>query len=399
MSKADRNRQTARAKIARMQAAGAQRRRHRNWIAGIGAAVLVILAITGITLAVTSGSSAPATAKGGTPELKLAALSTLGTLQPAPAPGPSGPEGVPVPDAAPLAGTATGATGAQTDGISCQATEQSIFHIHAHLTIFINGAARQIPADIGIPGSCLYLLHTHAADGIIHIQSPRFAAPSPWASSSTNWRGNANSGRDRIGPATGHVTALYNGKVYQGNPRDIPLNAHAQIQLETDTPLIAPEQSPSPAACNRPRAGSYPCPGRRRCTPRARRASGRLTPRADAAHDHRPAHKPARTPLHLARHRIDPGEFPSGPGPSREQETTAAHDRSPRPPGKTPPPPPSKWPPATADGHTTLPLRPRQNKQHPDWLGAARQNTLSWTVPCWMAASARLHRRRIGRPL
>ena len=39
MSKADRNRQTARAKIARMQAAGAQRRRHRNWIAGIGAAV------------------------------------------------------------------------------------------------------------------------------------------------------------------------------------------------------------------------------------------------------------------------------------------------------------------------------------------------------------------------
>ena len=90
MSKADRNRQTARAKIARMQAAGAQRRRHRNWIAGIGAAVLVILAITGITLAVTSGSSAPATAKGGTPELKLAALSTLGTLQPAPAPGPSG---------------------------------------------------------------------------------------------------------------------------------------------------------------------------------------------------------------------------------------------------------------------------------------------------------------------
>lgn len=38
-----------------------------------------------------------------------------------------------------------------------------------------------------------------------------------------------------------YVTALYNGKVYQGNPRDIPLNARAQIQLEIGTPLIAPE--------------------------------------------------------------------------------------------------------------------------------------------------------------
>ena len=82
MSKADRNRQTARAKIARMQALEAQRRRRRNWIAGIGAAVLVILTVTGIDLVVTS-SSTPATARGRHPghregrhaERKLAALS------------------------------------------------------------------------------------------------------------------------------------------------------------------------------------------------------------------------------------------------------------------------------------------------------------------------------------
>jgi hypothetical protein len=29
--------------------------------------------------------------------------------------------------------------------------------------------------------------------------------------------------------------------VYRGNPRDIPLNKHAQIQLEVGTPLVAPE--------------------------------------------------------------------------------------------------------------------------------------------------------------
>jgi hypothetical protein len=37
------------------------------------------------------------------------------------------------------------------------------------------------------------------------------------------------------------VVAIYNGKVFQGNPRFIPLTAHAQIQLEVGTPLVAPE--------------------------------------------------------------------------------------------------------------------------------------------------------------
>jgi hypothetical protein len=37
------------------------------------------------------------------------------------------------------------------------------------------------------------------------------------------------------------VVALYNGQVYRGNPRDIPLTAHAQIQPDVGTPLIAPQ--------------------------------------------------------------------------------------------------------------------------------------------------------------
>src|SRR5260221_490400 len=48
-------------------------------------------------------------------------------------------------------------------------------------------------------------------------------------------------GSAQVGPAQGHVTAIYNGQVYQGNPRGIPLTAHAQIQLEVGTPLVAPE--------------------------------------------------------------------------------------------------------------------------------------------------------------
>ncbi len=260
MAKASRNRAAAaRAKVAQLRAEEAQRKRRRNWLAGIGAAVVVIIAAVAITLAVTGNSNAPASTAGGTPQLKLASLSTLGTLKPAPAPGPAGPEGVPIPAAPPLAGLANAATGAPVDGISCSTNEQTLFHIHAHLTIFVNGAARQVPAAIGIPGAqaqsapggtfiasgtCFYWLHTHAADGIIHIESPVHRTYTLgeffniWGQPLT---------ASQAGPAHGKVTALYNGQVYLGNPADIPLNAHAQIQLMVGTALIAPAKITFPS--------------------------------------------------------------------------------------------------------------------------------------------------------
>jgi hypothetical protein len=239
VSKGGRNRQQAREKVAQMRALEARRRRRRNWLVGIGAAAAVAIAAAGIALVVTRGGGAPA---GGTPKLKLAALSTLGKLTPAPLAGPSGPEGVPIPRAAPLAGIATAATGQDVDGISCQANEQSIFHIHAHLTIFVNGSARQVPADIGIPahgqnGSCLYWLHGHAPDGIIHIESP-VRRTFTLGDFFDEW--GQPFGPHQAGPATGPVVAIYNGQRYLGNPRNIPLNAHAQIQLEVGKPLVAP---------------------------------------------------------------------------------------------------------------------------------------------------------------
>jgi hypothetical protein len=237
--------ESARERLARERAEQAQRRKRRLWLIASGAAVVVIAAVVGITLAVTGSSG------GGLP---LAPLSTLGTLQPAPAAGPIGSEGVPVPAGPALADTSTAATGQPVDGISCQTGEQTVFHIHAHLTIFVNGAARQVPAAIGIPGAqatqtaqgpfiesgtCFYWLHTHAPDGIIHIESPVHR---------TYTLGNFFDiwgqplGPDQVGPAQGHVVAIYNGQVYQGNPRDIPLNAHAQISLQVGTPLVEPEQ-------------------------------------------------------------------------------------------------------------------------------------------------------------
>ena len=255
VSKGSRNRQQqAREKIAQARAAEARRKRKQRWLAAAGGAVIVVAAAVGITIAATSGGSpSSGTGSGSTPSLKLAALSTLGTLKPAPASGATGPEGVPVPSAPPLTGTATKATGQKVDGISCDTSEQTLFHIHAHLTLFVNGSPRQVPAGIGIPnaqgqagpqgqfisnGKCFYWLHTHAADGIVHIESPVHRTYT-LGNFFDEW--GQPLGPDQVGPDKGHVTALYNGKVYQGNPRNIPLNAHAQIQLEVGTPLVSPE--------------------------------------------------------------------------------------------------------------------------------------------------------------
>ena len=86
-------------------------------------------------------------------------------------------------------------------------------------------------------GTCFYWLHTHAADGIIHIESPVHRTYT-LGDFFDEW--GQPLGPSRVGPAAGHVTALYDGQVYQGNPRDIPLNAHAQIQLEIGTPAHRP---------------------------------------------------------------------------------------------------------------------------------------------------------------
>jgi hypothetical protein len=243
------SRRQAREKLAQQRAQAARRRRVRLWLMGAGAAVVVAAAAIGGTLGFSSGG---AKASSSAPQLTLAPLSTLGALRPAPLPGPDGSEGVPVPGAAPLAGTAAATAGQNIDGIACQTNEQTVFHIHAHLAIFVNGSPRQVPAAVGIPGAvaqnspqgpfigsgnCFYWLHTHAPDGIIHIESP-VQRTYTLGDFFDEW--GQPLGPDRAGPAKGHVTAIYNGQVYRGSPRGIPLTAHAQIQLEVGAPLLAP---------------------------------------------------------------------------------------------------------------------------------------------------------------
>jgi hypothetical protein len=228
-------------RLAAERAAAEQAARRRRLGIGGGVGVAIVIGVVIAIVAASSGGNSnngKGTGSGSSPKLVTTPISSAGKLKPAPSPGPLGQEGVPVPPGTPLAPPYS--TGATVDGIQCNTTEQLVFHIHSHLTIFVNGVARQVPQEIGFDdNTCLHWLHTHQPDGIIHIESPQ---------QRTFTLGNFFDvwhqplGPNLVGPAHGKVTAFYNGALYHGNPRDIPLNAHSQIQLDVGTPLIAPEK-------------------------------------------------------------------------------------------------------------------------------------------------------------
>ena len=110
-----------------------------------------------------------------------------------------------------------------------------------------------MPAGIGIPdaaaqqtqagpfvdsGKCFYWLHTHAADGIIHIESP-VQRTYTLGEFFDEWGQPLSP--TQAGPAKGKVTVIVNGKVFKGNPRNVPLGSHENLQLDVGTPLVAPE--------------------------------------------------------------------------------------------------------------------------------------------------------------
>jgi hypothetical protein len=155
------------------------------------------------------------------------------------------------PTVAPTPATGSRSSGAAAgqfpdiNGISCDALESTIVHIHLHLAVFINGEEQQIPFGIGIGqpwqvadsnqgpfvqnGTCFYWIHTHTEDGVVHIESPvrrRFTLGDFFAI----WQVPLSA--TQVGSAQGEVVTYVNGQRSSTNPSDIPLLPHARIQLD-----------------------------------------------------------------------------------------------------------------------------------------------------------------------
>jgi hypothetical protein len=174
-----------------------------------------------------------------------------------PSPGPKGLEGVPIPQVPALGKVSELHPGQTIDGIRCDTAEKVAFHIHAHLAIFVNGKQKQVPYGIGIglplrgvnsaagpfvtQGSCFAWLHTHAGDGIIHMEAPK-QMTFTLGQFFDVWGQKLSS--TQVGPGRGKVTALVDGKVVKGNPRDIKLKAHELIQLDVGKPLVGQQEVP-----------------------------------------------------------------------------------------------------------------------------------------------------------
>jgi hypothetical protein len=222
-----------------------------RWRTTIVTALATAAVLVGAGLLVTSGHDEPVARPGTdtTPAPVPRASSSAATPTEE-----LGPEGVPLLAGRPLGPARSPAPGKSSGGIPCGAREQLDYHVHARLSLFIDGKPRSVPLGIGIAppvkksetpngefaagGACFSWLHTHAADGIIHIEAPR-RITFLLGQFFDVWRQRLD--RRHLGDNAGRVVAYVNGKRFRGDPRAIKLVRHAQIQLEIGQPVVAPE--------------------------------------------------------------------------------------------------------------------------------------------------------------
>jgi thiamine pyrophosphokinase len=130
------------------------------------------------------------------------------------------------------------------DNVICDTGgERYDHHVHAHLTIYINGQQATIPQNIGIPtdNSCLYWLHTHDPKGILHVETPlqdTFTLGTflrIWGEEYTQLQYPLQL------EDTGDWKVYVNGEEYKGDFHKIELKAHTLITMAYQSPDIKPD--------------------------------------------------------------------------------------------------------------------------------------------------------------
>jgi hypothetical protein len=127
-------------------------------------------------------------------------------------------------------------------GIECNRSEQLNYHIHSGLDVFVNGVQQQVPSNIGILSSpsCLYWLHTHSEDGIIHVEAPETIEFTLGQFLDIWQQTNSTGFFDSVSDMP--VTAYVDGQRFEGDYRTIPLESLRAIVLTYGTP---PEDIPA----------------------------------------------------------------------------------------------------------------------------------------------------------
>jgi hypothetical protein len=152
----------------------------------------------------------------------------------------------PAPAAAPLLSRTGPAAphGEVRDGIRCETREFSGQHIHPTLVIVLAGQRLRVPANIGIHPDrpCLYWLHTHDTDGVLHVEAPDRERVFRLADFFAVW--GYPIGPEQLFGVRGPLYAFVNGRAVAGDPGQVELR-DGQTVILTDEEFLPP---PAPVA-------------------------------------------------------------------------------------------------------------------------------------------------------
>jgi hypothetical protein len=138
--------------------------------------------------------------------------------------------------------TADGAQGQTIQGLECLPTMPETYHVHSHLSIFLNGEALAVPGEIGIidgATSCYYSIHTHDMSGKLHVEA---AAPATFTLGQFFALWGEPLENTNIAGLVGMPVVIYvtdNGVVTEatGDWHAIELKSHREITIQVGTPI------------------------------------------------------------------------------------------------------------------------------------------------------------------
>ncbi len=135
----------------------------------------------------------------------------------------------------------TGGIAPVISGVACDVDEGTAYHVHAHLNIRIDGRLFLPPADVGILPICLYWLHTHQGQGVIHIEAPTELAFTLGQFFDV-W-GETLSSTQVLDAAVGPGRSMFifiDGQPFEGDPRAIELRNLESIEIQVGPDPLEP---------------------------------------------------------------------------------------------------------------------------------------------------------------
>ena len=145
--------------------------------------------------------------------------------------------------------TSTGGQGSDIDGLPCLPTMPEDYHVHVHVSIFLNGDQLIVPKEIGIPkdssggNKCFYSLHTHDETGEIHVEAAAVATFT-LGQLFDIWGQPLDATNVNLAGISGLPIAIFlledggaNATLYTDDPKKLELTRHRQVTIQVGTAI------------------------------------------------------------------------------------------------------------------------------------------------------------------